>query len=84
VKAGEGADAPFCHSRKNAMVVIMGDRSDLIFIALMIVVMMLFDSVALSLLVACVHRTLRSNEAIRRELYPPSERSLERLRAART
>jgi hypothetical protein len=52
------------------MMAIMDDRSDLVFITLMIVVMMLFDSVALSLLVACVHRTLRSNEAIRRELYP--------------
>jgi hypothetical protein len=48
----------------------MDDRSDLIFIALMIVVMMLFDSVALALLVACVHRTRASNQAIRAELYP--------------
>jgi hypothetical protein len=48
----------------------MSDRSDLVFIALMIAVMMFFDSVWLALLVACVHRTLRSNQAIRRELYP--------------
>jgi hypothetical protein len=52
------------------MMAIMGDRSDLIFIALMIVVMMLFDSVWLALLVACVHRTRNFDQALQRELYP--------------
>jgi hypothetical protein len=55
---------------KNVMMAIMGDRNDLIFIALVIAVMMVFDSVALALLVACVHRTRASNQAIRSELYP--------------
>jgi hypothetical protein len=55
---------------KSAMMAIMGDRSDLVFITLMIAVMVLTGSPWLALLVACVHRTLRSNQAIRHELYP--------------
>jgi hypothetical protein len=55
---------------KNAIVAIMGDRSDLVFIILLLAVLLLTESLWLALLVACVHRTLRSNRAIRRELYP--------------
>jgi hypothetical protein len=47
----------------------MGDRSDFIFIALLVAVRLVTDSPWLALLVACVHRTW-SNQAIRRELYP--------------
>jgi hypothetical protein len=48
----------------------MSARSDLIFIALMVILMVWSDHVWLALLVACVHRTRASNQAIRRELYP--------------
>jgi hypothetical protein len=43
-EGGEGAGAPFRHNAKNVMMAIMGDRSDLVFVALMIAVLMLTDS----------------------------------------
>jgi hypothetical protein len=48
----------------------MGDRSDFIFGALLVAVLLLSGSLWLALLLACAHRTLKSNHAIRRELYP--------------
>jgi hypothetical protein len=48
----------------------MSRRNDLIFIALMVILMVWSDHIWLALLVACVHRTRASNQAIRRELYP--------------
>jgi hypothetical protein len=52
------------------MMAIMGDRCDLVFITLMVILMVWSDHIWLALLVACVHRTLRFNQAIRREFYP--------------
>ena len=48
----------------------MGDRNDFIFVALLVAVLLLSGSLWLTLLVACAHRTLNCNQAIRREFYP--------------
>jgi hypothetical protein len=47
----------------------MGDRIDFIFVPLLVAVLLLSGILWLTLLVACAHRTLNSNQAIRREFY---------------
>jgi hypothetical protein len=55
---------------KNAMMAIMGDRSDFIFIALLVAVLVLSENSLLVALLACVDRTRNFDQALRRELYP--------------
>jgi hypothetical protein len=49
---------------------IMGDRSDFIFIALLVAVLVLSENSLLVTLLACVDRTRNFDQALRRELYP--------------
>ena len=55
---------------KNAIMAIMGDRSDFIFIALCVLVLVFSESSLLLAFLACVHRTLDFDQTLRREFYP--------------
>ena len=52
-------------------VAIMGDRSDLVFIAGSVVLLMLLDHTLLLIgILAAAHRTWNFDQALRREMYP--------------
>jgi hypothetical protein len=48
----------------------MGDRSDFIFVALCVLVLVFAESSLLLAFLACVHRSWNFDQALRRELYP--------------